>query len=103
MADGPIQIDYYPAVLKKDVMLNHIFLLFNKLFHTFMGLKRGGFQSIFDSSKNNRYERNILPLGFYTDDQHPGDFCMFISWKEKPNYFPGRQPGERLYTTGSIE
>ena len=49
---------------KKDVMLNHIFLLLNKWFHTFMGLKRGGFQSIFDSSKATVMKEIFYPWFF---------------------------------------
>ena len=45
-------------------MLNHIFLLLYKLFHTFMGLKRGVFQSIFDLSKTTVMKELFYPWFF---------------------------------------
>ena len=50
-------------------MLNHIFLLLMKPIHTFMGLKRGVFQSIFESSKT-----TVMTEMFY-----PGIFILLIS------------------------
>lgn len=45
-------------------MLNHIFLLLNRPFHTFMGLKRDGFQSIFDLSKATVMKEIFYPWVF---------------------------------------